>query len=51
MENVKQTEEELMQNLIICYEYTSDFNSAWNVVQEYVQVYRMMRVRGVNIFS
>lgn len=28
-----------MQNLIICYEYTSDFNSAWNVVQEYVQVY------------
>ena len=30
---------ELMQNLIICYEYTFDFNSAWNVVQEYVQAY------------
>ena len=28
-----------MQNLIICYEYTSDFNSAWNMVQEYVQAY------------
>jgi tetratricopeptide (TPR) repeat protein len=30
---------ELMQNLIICYEYTFDFNSAWNIVQEYVQAY------------
>ena len=38
MENVT-NRRELMQNLIICYEYTSDFNSAWNVVQEYVQVY------------
>lgn len=38
MENVT-NKRELMQNLIICYEYTSDFNSAWNVVQEYVQVY------------
>ena len=38
MENVT-NRRELMQNLIICYEYTSDFNSAWNVVQEYVQAY------------
>lgn len=38
MENVT-NRRELMQNLIICYEYTFDFNSAWNVVQEYVQAY------------
>ena len=38
MENVT-NKRELMQNLIICYEYTSDFNSAWNMVQEYVQAY------------
>lgn len=38
MENVT-NRRELMQNLIICYEYTFDFNSAWNVVQEYVQTY------------
>ncbi len=47
MENVT-NRRELMQNLIICYEYTSDFNSAWNVVQ--VSMYRfirMMRVRSV----
>lgn len=38
MENVT-NRRELMQNLLICYEYTFDFNSAWNVVQEYVQAY------------
>jgi len=38
MENVT-NRRELMQNLIICYEYTFDFNSAWNIVQEYVQAY------------
>lgn len=38
MENVT-NQRELMQNLIICYEYTFDFNSAWNIVQEYVQAY------------
>lgn len=38
MENVT-NRRELMQNLIICYEYTYDFNSAWNTVQEYVQAY------------
>lgn len=38
MENVT-NRRELMQNLIICYEYTFDFNSAWNNVQEYVQAY------------
>lgn len=38
MENVT-NRRELMQNLIICYECTFDFNSAWNVVQEYVQAY------------
>lgn len=31
--------QELMQNQIICLEYTSDFAGAWNVVQEYVGLY------------
>lgn len=38
MENVS-NRRALMQNLIICYEYTGDFASAWNMVQEYVQDY------------
>lgn len=29
----------LMQNMIICYEYTGNFGQAWNLIQEYVQVY------------
>lgn len=38
MENVT-NKRELMQNQIICLEYTSDFAGAWNVVQEYVALY------------
>lgn len=30
---------ELMQNQIICMEYTGDFSSAWTVIQEYVKMY------------
>lgn len=30
---------ELMQNQIICLEYTADFIGAWQVVQEYVMLY------------
>lgn len=30
---------ELMQNQIICMEYTADFTGAWQVVQEYVMLY------------
>lgn len=30
---------ELMQNQIICMEYTADFTGAWQVVQEYVTLY------------
>ena len=30
---------ELMQNQIICMEYTSDFSGAWAVIQEYVKMY------------
>ncbi len=30
---------ELMQNKIICLEYTADFNGAWQAVQEYTALY------------
>lgn len=30
---------ELMQNQIICLEYTADFTGAWQVVQEYIVLY------------
>lgn len=30
---------DLMQNQIICMEYTGDFSGAWTVIQEYVQMY------------
>lgn len=30
---------ELMQNQIICMEYTSDFTGAWKVIQEYIALY------------
>lgn len=38
MENVT-NKRELMQNQIICLEYTGDFTGAWNVIQEYVALY------------
>lgn len=38
MENVT-NKRELMQNQIICLEYTSDFAGAWTVIQEYVALY------------
>ena len=38
MENVS-NKRALMQNLIICYEYTGDFTSAWENMEEYVQLY------------
>ena len=30
---------ELMQNQIICMEYTADFKGAWQVAQEYIALY------------
>lgn len=30
---------ELMQNQIICMEYTADFTGAWKVIQEYIALY------------
>lgn len=30
---------ELMQNQIICMEYTGDFSGAWTIIQEYVTMY------------
>lgn len=38
MENVS-NRRALMQNLIICYEYTGDFTGAFNMAEEYVQSY------------
>lgn len=38
MEQV-QNKRELMQNKIICLEYTADFVSAWQVMQEYMALY------------
>ncbi len=38
MENVS-NKRALMQNLIICYEYTGDFASAWDSIEEYMQLY------------
>lgn len=32
---------EIMQNQIIAYEYSGDFASAWQVLQEYIKVYPM----------
>ncbi len=34
-------EKEIMQNQIIAYEYSGDFVSAWNVLQEYMKLYPM----------
>ena len=30
---------QLLQNLVIAYEYTGDFDSAWNTIQKYVELY------------
>ena len=38
MDNVT-NQQELLSNQIIAYEYSGDFTSAWDVVQQYVSLY------------